>query len=53
MTLLLYLSTTLARADNSPQSLVLPARIVLYSPWVDLTLSSYRSGFPPSYQDDL
>lgn len=27
--------------------------MLLYSPWVDLTLSSYRSGLDPQYRDDI
>lgn len=34
-------------------SLVLPIAMLLYSPWCDLTLSSYRSGLAPQFADDL
>ncbi|KAK4703261.1 hypothetical protein P7C70_g2956, partial [Phenoliferia sp. Uapishka_3] len=64
--LLLYLSTTIRPCFDLPilhnsthpsassTSLPLPSALVLYSPWCDLTLATYRNGkFPPAYQDDF
>ncbi|KAL8291463.1 hypothetical protein RQP46_002441 [Phenoliferia psychrophenolica] len=51
-TLLFYLKN-LARSPNPPMNLVLPSAVLLYSPWVDLTLSSYRSGIPAEHLDDF
>ncbi|KAL8276532.1 hypothetical protein RQP46_011080 [Phenoliferia psychrophenolica] len=53
MTLLFYLTTTLYTSHNPPSSLIIPTALLLYSPWCDLTLASYRAGIPPSYQDDF
>lgn len=33
--------------------LILPTAMLLYSPWVDLTLSSYRSKLSSEYEDDI
>lgn len=43
MTLILYLTNTL---KLTMPSLVLPSAVLLYSPWVDLSLSSYRLHLP-------
>ena len=53
-TLLLYLTNTLARAPRGPPpSLVLPAGCVLYSPWVDVSLSTSCSPHNTAGADDI
>lgn len=48
LTLLLYLGTSLySEPPTKSTPLVLPTKVLLYSPWVDLTLSSYKD-FEPS-----
>ncbi|KAI5476298.1 lipase/esterase [Pseudohyphozyma bogoriensis] len=56
MSLILYLSTTLALSKTKPDSLVLPSAVLLYSPWVDLSfeLGGYGTGsLPPHLTDDF
>lgn len=47
---MLYLTNTL---HHTISNLVLPTATLLYSPWVDLTLSSYRRRLAPEYEDDI
>ncbi|KAK4706034.1 hypothetical protein P7C70_g182, partial [Phenoliferia sp. Uapishka_3] len=53
VSLLLYLSTSLASSPETSSHFPLPAQVLLYSPWVDLTLSNHRSGIPPEFIDDF
>jgi len=46
----LYLTNTLRHLIPG---LCLPSAMLLYSPWADLTLSSYRSKLSPEYEDDI
>ncbi|ORY55319.1 Alpha/Beta hydrolase protein [Leucosporidium creatinivorum] len=50
LSLVLYLTNTL---HHVVPDLVLPSAMLLYSPWVDLTLSSYRSKLALEYEDDI
>lgn len=50
MSLILYLTNTL---QHSSPDFILPTAMLLYSPWVDLTLSSYRRKLSSEYEDDI
>lgn len=52
LALLLYLSD-LSTSITLLSNFVLPTALLLYSPWVDLTLSTIRNGVPPQYRDDF
>ncbi|GAA5829595.1 hypothetical protein JCM11251_000213 [Rhodosporidiobolus azoricus] len=52
--LLQYLSLTVSsKAGRVPHSLVLPSGLLLYSPWSDLTASTYEKQVHSDYEDDI